>query len=26
LLDKDLFGGNGSNRFEFVLPVNLLGR
>jgi hypothetical protein len=26
LLDKDLFGGSGSSRFEFVLPVNLLQR
>ncbi len=23
LLDRDLFGGAGSNRFEFILPVNL---
>jgi len=26
LLDKDLFDGSGSSRFEFVLPVNLLQR
>ena len=26
LLDRDLFGATGSNRFEFVLPVNLLQR
>jgi hypothetical protein len=26
LLDRDLFGGAGSNKFEFVLPVNLLQR
>lgn len=26
LLDKDLFGGSGVNRFEFILPVNLLSR
>jgi hypothetical protein len=26
LLDRDIFGGKGSNRFEFVLPVNLLQR
>jgi hypothetical protein len=26
LLDRDLFGGLGSNRFEFVLPVNLFQR
>jgi hypothetical protein len=26
LLNKDLFGGNGNNRFEFILPVNLLSR
>ena len=26
LLDRDLFGGSGRNRFEVVLPVNLLGR
>lgn len=24
LLDRDLFGGGGHNRFEFILPVNLL--
>jgi hypothetical protein len=24
LLDRDLFGGSGYNRFEFVLPVNIL--
>ena len=24
LLDRDLFGGSGHNRFEFILPVNLL--
>lgn len=23
LLDRDVFGGSGSNRFEFILPVNL---
>ena len=23
LLDKDLFGGTGNNRWEFILPVNL---
>ncbi len=26
LLDRDLFGGSGRNRFELVLPVNLLQR
>lgn len=26
LLDKDLFGGSGRERFEFILPVNLLSR
>jgi hypothetical protein len=26
LLDRDLFGGLGANRFEFVLPVNLFQR
>ncbi|HZG23246.1 MAG TPA: hypothetical protein VEZ17_01640, partial [Chitinophagaceae bacterium] len=26
LLNKDLFGARGSNRFEFVLPVNILQR
>lgn len=26
LLDRDLFGARGSNRFEFVLPVNILQR
>ena len=26
LLDRDLFGGTGSERFEFVLPVNLFQR
>ena len=26
LLDRDLFGGPGANRFEFILPVNLLDR
>ena len=26
LLDRDLFGGLGNNRFEFILPVNLLSR
>jgi hypothetical protein len=26
LLDTDLFGGKGSNRFEFILPVNLFTR
>ncbi len=26
LLDKDVYGGSGRHRFEFVLPVNLLGR
>lgn len=26
LLDRDLFGGSGRNRFEVVLPVNLLAR
>ncbi|MBE7173948.1 MAG: hypothetical protein INR73_25470 [Williamsia sp.] len=26
LLDRDLFGGAGRNRYEVVLPVNLLGR
>jgi hypothetical protein len=24
LLDNDLFGGNSRNRFEFILPVNLI--
>ncbi|MEO6001386.1 MAG: hypothetical protein ABIN89_31330 [Chitinophagaceae bacterium] len=24
LLDRDLFGGRGSSRFEFVLPVNII--
>ncbi|MEJ7769040.1 MAG: hypothetical protein WKF89_14580, partial [Chitinophagaceae bacterium] len=24
LLDRDIYGGSGSNRFELVLPVNLL--
>ncbi|MEP6746853.1 MAG: hypothetical protein ABJB86_03955 [Bacteroidota bacterium] len=26
LLDRDLFGGLGANRFEFILPVNLFQR
>ena len=26
LLDRDLFGGTGAERFEFVLPVNLFQR
>lgn len=26
LLDRDLFGGTGANRFEFILPVNLFQR
>ena len=26
LLDPDLFGGTGSSRFEFILPVNLFQR
>ncbi len=26
LLDRDLFGGTGRERFEFILPVNLLSR
>jgi hypothetical protein len=26
LLDTDLFGGKGSNRFEFILPITLLTR
>jgi hypothetical protein len=26
LLDRDLFGGSGRGRFEFVLPVNILQR
>jgi len=26
LLDRDLFGGTGSERFEFILPVNLFQR
>lgn len=26
LLDRDLFGGAGANRFEFILPVNLFQR
>ena len=26
LLDRDMFGGTGSERFEFILPVNLFQR
>lgn len=26
LLDKDIFGGTGHNRWDFVLPINLVGR
>jgi len=26
LLDRDLYGGTGSERFEFILPVNLFQR
>ena len=26
LLDRDLYGGPGSERFEFILPVNLFQR
>lgn len=26
LLDRDIFGGSGSNRFEFILPLNILNR
>ncbi len=26
LIDKDLFGGTGSNRWEIVLPVNILNQ
>ncbi len=26
LLDRDLFGGTGADRFEFILPVNLFQR
>jgi len=24
LLDEDIFGGTGRNRWEFILPVNIL--
>ena len=24
LLDRDLYGGSGSHRFEFILPINLI--
>jgi hypothetical protein len=26
LLDKDVYGGKGSNRWEFILPVNILNQ
>lgn len=26
LLDKDLYGGKGSNRWEIILPVNILNQ